>query len=141
MFADDDGGRAAAGFRGAGQRLRGERAVAIALGLDYAEVHTELSQLVARHYHHEGPDAERCADRGVPWVTELYLAERGWLWHPLRPRWGEPWVKLDELMPGRLIAATTAHLVALVDGAQHDTRPRTGNVWGCFLASKISTQS
>jgi len=134
----DDGGRAAAGFKG----IAGDcacRAVTIACEEDYLVVYQELNswgaeeRLTARRRH-------RSSSRtGVHKHTlRRYLEERGWVWHPTMGIGTGCRVHLraEELPSGRLICSLSKHVVAVIDGVVHDTydpsRDGTRCVYGYF---------
>lgn len=113
----DDGGRAAAGFRGdAGDCVT--RAVAIATGRPYREVYDELAALMA------STGEPRSARNGISKkVTRAYLAALGWTWWPTMKIGSGCQVHLDaaELPAGRLVCQLSKHVVAVVDGTVRDT--------------------
>ncbi len=120
-FVEDDGGRAAAGFRGeAGDCV--VRAIAIACDEDYRVVYDELASAMR-----EQPRKARgkmTPRNGVPMpVIHAYLAGRGWAWTPTM-RVGQgctTHLRADELPSGRLIVRVTKHVAAVIDGVVHDT--------------------
>jgi hypothetical protein len=144
-FERDDGGRAAAGFRG----KTGDcvcRAIAIATGRPYLEVYDALND-AARS---ERPGARKgrrrggrrsCARTGVAKATyRRYLDGLGWRFSPTMGIGSGCRVHLraDELPPGRLVVVLSGHLVAVVDGVVRDTHdPSRGGsrcVYGYFTA-------
>jgi hypothetical protein len=114
-FVYNDGGRAAAGFEG----WTGDctcRAIAIATGKPYQEVHDGLSALSALFNNHalrfrSGRQHQRRA-----YAEHLYLRQLGWQWTATNM------ARLHrcDLPPGRLIVAVNQHLVALIDNVVHD---------------------
>jgi hypothetical protein len=117
-FIYDDGGRAAAGFRGsAGDCVT--RAIAIAGQLDYRTVYDELAAGEARTKR-----GKRSARNGVSKrVYRKWFTDHGWLWTPTMHIGSGCTTHLDpdELPSGRLVAACSKHLVAVIDGVVHDT--------------------
>jgi hypothetical protein len=114
-FIYDDGGRAAAGFKGtAGDCVT--RAVAIATGSPYREVYDALNESCT--------DPKSCARNGVrkPDVRR-HLTSLGWKWTPTMTIGSGCKVHLraDELPPGRLVVRVSKHLVTVIDGVLHDT--------------------
>ena len=127
-FVYDDGGRAAAGLNG----ITGDcacRAIAIATGKPYREVHDKLNALCALlggplnvlQFIHDN----RCrlrqrrmsADIGIPPpIARLYLGQLGWQWTPTNAARLHRW----DLPPGRLVVQVTQHFVALIDNVVHD---------------------
>jgi len=143
-YVFDDGGRAAAGYKGdAGDCAC--RAIAIATGKPYQEVYNALKD-AARAY--ASAHRDRVAKRiwfaptpryGVaPEVSKQYLLALGWKWTPTMHIGSGCRVHLraDELLSGRLIVAVSVHLVAVIDGVIHDThdcsRDGTRCVYGYF---------
>jgi hypothetical protein len=121
----DDGGRAAAGYKG----LAGDcvtRAIAIATEQPYQEVYDELNHAWQLAWA-DLPVAERpsaSARTGLPrWVYDEYLKGRGWVWTPTMGIGTGCRVHLrrDELPAGRIIARVTKHICAVIDGVIHDT--------------------
>lgn len=113
----DDGGRAAAGFRGdAGDCV--PRALAIATGRPYPEVYAELAAGMAQR------GKPKSARNGVsPKVYRPWLAAAGWEWTPTMGIGTGCTVHLDaeELPLGRLVVRLSRHLCAVLDGVVHDT--------------------
>lgn len=145
QFIYDDGGRAAAGFRGTtGDCVT--RAIAIATGLPYREVYDALHD--AQRAYGETRRDRRAADirrrgpsprNGVhrP-IYEAYLRDLGWGWTPTMQIGAGTTVHLraDELPPGPIIARLSRHVCAVIDGAVYDlTDPSRGGtraVYGYF---------
>lgn len=150
----DDGGRAAAGFKGeAGDCVT--RAIVIATGLDYREVYDELgrrgadvaSRRRARKYTHTrgGNRRSTTARDGVyKDVYRPYLESLGWVWTPTMNIGQGTTVHLraDELPPGRLIVSVSKHTVAVIDGVIRDThdpsRAGTRCVYGYFRPGSVA---
>lgn len=113
----DDGGRAAAGYKGhAGDCVA--RAIAIATGTPYADVYADLA---ARHKVRSGT---RTARNGVA-TKDIHatFTTLGWVWVPTMFIGSGTTVHLraDELPLGRIVARCTKHVVAVIDGVAHDT--------------------
>lgn len=121
MWVRDDGGRAAAGFKGeAGDCVT--RAIAIAAGKPYREVYDELNALAKTERHRKGRRSS--ARNGVRTATiRKYLAGLGWTWHPTMAIGSGCRVHLraDELPGGRIICSLSKHVTVVVDGVVHDT--------------------
>ena len=122
-FQYDDGGRAAAGFKGD----TGDcacRAVAIATGRDYRDVYDEL---VAFARDHEPKSKRRRPSHprtGYHADTlRNYLAQFGLPWTPTMQVGSGCQVHLtaSELPAGRLIVQLSKHFAAVIDGVLHDT--------------------
>jgi hypothetical protein len=142
----NDGGRAAAGFKGnAGDCVA--RAIAIVTGLPYADVYDRLAKgnATQRVTKHSRRDTKTCgvetARNGIwtqrQWFKD-YMASLGFVWHPTMQIGSGCKVHLraDELPPGRLVVMLSKHSVAVIDGVVHDTydctRGGTRCVYGYF---------
>lgn len=138
----DDGGRAAAGFKGStGDCVT--RAIAIATGRPYREVYDDLFALgrarvaigAARGRKTRHPSPRTGVARAV---FHPYLLRHGWRWEPTMSIGSGTTVHLraDELPEGRVIARCSRHLVAVIDGVIHDTadptRDGTRAVYGYY---------
>jgi hypothetical protein len=120
----DDGGRAAAGFKGkTGDCVT--RAIAIATE-PYREVYDAINaraatERVSKRRRRGGKSSART---GVykP-TTKKYIASLGWQWTPTMQIGSGCKVHLraGELPAGRLIVSVSKHLVAVIDGVIHDT--------------------
>jgi hypothetical protein len=123
--ARDDGGRAAAGFKGkTGDCVT--RAIAIATGKPYREVYDALNE----HAHRQRKRGKSNARTGVYKVTRnKYLATLGWKWTPTMQIGSGCKVHLraDELPSGRLVVGLSRHDVAVIDGVIHDTHDCSRN--------------
>jgi hypothetical protein len=122
-FVRNDGGRAAAGFRGEAGDCA-VRAIAIATGMDYRAAY----ELADGHCRQERASKRRrgtSAPRtGIHTVTFHKIMEAlGWRWHPTMAIGSGCRVHLreDELPAGRLIVNLSRHFAAVIDGAVHDT--------------------
>lgn len=132
-FVIDDGGRAAAGFKGS----TGDcvvRAIAIASGKPYQEVydalHGRAKSTICRRSKYFKPRGSASPRNGVRRSDyEPYLLSLGFKWTPTMKIGSGCKVHLvaDELPKGRLVVAVSKHLVAVIDGVIHDTSdPRRG---------------
>jgi hypothetical protein len=128
-----DGGRSAAGFRGAAGDCV-TRAIAIAAELDYRTVYTDLNALT-QPMRVRGKRSS--ARDGVPkTVIRKYLGQIGWSWTPTMGIGTGCRTHLDErdLPLGRLIVSVSRHLVAVIDHVIYDTHdPQRGDTF-CFDA-------
>lgn len=120
-FERDDGGRAAAGFRGeAGDCVT--RAIAIATGIPYRQVYDDLAAgMVAR-------GKARSARDGIDKpVYQAYLGQAGWEWTATMRIGSGCTVHLaeGELPDGRLVVRLSGHMCAVVDGVVRDTHDPT----------------
>lgn len=128
-FIEDDGGRAAAGYKGkAGDCVC--RSVAIAAQLPYQEVYDILAEGNANQRKSKHPtrkaDYHKTAREGIwtrrKWFRD-YMVSLGFKWTPTMFIGSGCKVHLrqDELPPGRLIVALSSHYCAVIDGVVHDT--------------------
>lgn len=112
-YQPNDGGRAAAGFKGrAGDCV--VRAIAIAMQRPYLEVYRDIQTLAGAS----------CARKGVPKpLIRRYMQQQGWAWVSTMAIGQGCRVHLreEELPAGPLVVSVTRHLVAVIDGTVHDT--------------------
>lgn len=127
----NDGGRAAAGYKGiAGDCV--PRALAIATGLSYQEVYSELFALNRKRNRNPGKASPR--DGGTSRATiKQYLTELGWQWTPTMQIGSgcKVHLKADELPRGILIVSLSRHFAAVIDGVIHDTHDCSRNGTRC----------
>lgn len=124
-FQFDDGGRAAAGFKGkTGDCVT--RSIAIATQLPYLDVYAALSH-GSRHQRRTKRNGPRSSARnGVnvkrKWFRD-YMAAQGFKWVPTMQIGSGCKVHLcaEELPAGRLVVAVSGHYTAVIDGVIHDT--------------------
>jgi hypothetical protein len=152
-FIYDDGGRAAAGFKG----IAGDcvvRAIAIASAQPYRAVYDDLNRAIReqRVAHVSRVIAGRAskgklreaadstARNGVfKSIFHPYLLTHGWRWTPTMKIGSGCKVHLraDELPTGRLIVAVSKHLTTVIDGVIHDlndvSRDGTRCVYGYYI--------
>lgn len=151
-FVNDDGGRAAAGYRGhTGDCVA--RSIAVASGRPYSEVYARLAAGNVdqrRGKHPRRAAGKRTASQGIntgrKWFRD-YMAELGFTWSPCMGIGTGCKVHLlaSELPPGRLVLALSKHYAAFVNGELHDTydcsRGGTRCVYGYWsLASSERAQ-
>lgn len=126
-FTENDGGRAAAGFKGdAGDCVT--RSICIASGLPYTQVYDALAHgnKTQRRSKHDPRKRKRTARDGVnttrKWFKE-YMTDIGFTWTPTMSIGSGCKVHLrgDELPQGRLVVAVSKHYTAVIDGVCHDT--------------------
>jgi hypothetical protein len=137
-FQHDDGGREAAGYKGAA----GDcvcRAVAIATGKPYREVYANLNALAKGERRGKKKRKISSARDGVFSQTlRRYMEHLGWGWQPTMQIGSGCTVHLrdGELPGGRLIVCLSRHVSAVVDGVIHDlydpTRGGSRCVYGYF---------
>ena len=140
-FQYDDGGRAAAGFKGeAGDCVT--RAIAIAIGLPYRTVYDALNEHALRERPSQRTRGRRSdARNGVFRKTyDRYLRSLGWTFHPTMSIGSGCQVHLraKELPAGRLIVRLSKHVAAVIDCVIHDTHDpsRRGTRCVCGYYSK-----
>lgn len=137
QFVQNDGGRAAAGFKGkAGDCVA--RAIAIASGRPYREVYDRLaagnaSQRITKQTKRLGRSVRRGVYDKRKWFKD-YMRELGFEWTPTMGIGTGCKVHLHdgELPNGRLIASVSKHYTAVIDGVIHDTHDpqrETETVW------------
>ena len=120
-WVHDDGGRAAAGFKGkAGDCVA--RAVAIASGKPYAEVYDALAGGMGSQRKAKGRSARNGISTKRKWFKD-YMASLGFQWTPtmLVGQGCKVHLKDGELPMGRLVVAVSRHYTAVIDGVIHDT--------------------
>lgn len=121
-FVRDDGGRAAAGFKGStGDCVT--RAIAIATDTPYLTVYGELNRLAKLERPRNGRSRSH-ARTGVNRATwTRFMDALGWQWVPTMAIGSGCQVHLrrEELPAGRLIVQVTKHVTAMLDGVIHDT--------------------
>lgn len=135
-FVYDDGGRAAAGYKG----KTGDcvcRAIAIATGKSYQAVYDRLNEIAKK----EKRPKKSSARTGVyKYTTKKYMTEIGWKWNPTMQIGSGCKVHLtsEELPSGKIVVSVTNHLVAMIDGVIHDIQdPSRGGkrcVYGFWTA-------
>jgi hypothetical protein len=121
QFVHDDGGRAAAGYKGrAGDCVA--RSVAIASGRPYAEVYAALATGAGNERKSRGASARNGIHTTRKWFKD-YMRSIGFEWTPTMLIGQGCKVHLDaaELPAGRLVVAVSKHYTAVIEGVIHDT--------------------
>jgi hypothetical protein len=139
-FRFDDGGRAAAGYRGkAGDCV--VRAIAIATGRDYQEIYERVNAAAVHERTGTRKRGKSDARTGVYRTSiKRVMKSLGWIWTPTMQIGSGCTVHLraDELPAGRLVVSVSKHLTAVIDGVIHDThdcsRRGTRCVYGYWQA-------
>ena len=118
-FEFNDGGRAAAGYKGdAGDCVC--RAIAIAADLPYQDVYDRLAEGNASQ------KKRRSARNGISvkhkWFKN-YMRELGFRWTPTMQIGSgcQVHLKAEELPGGRIICNVSKHVCAVIEGTIHDT--------------------
>lgn len=125
-FTFNDGGRAAAGFKGSADDCVC-RSIAIVTGLPYREIYEALAQGTGaqRKSNRTGKRAAS-ARNGIhvrrKWFRD-YAASLGLRWVPTMQIGKGCTVHLcaEELPAGRLVVSVSRHYTAMIDGVIHDT--------------------
>lgn len=123
QYQYNDGGRAAAGFKGAAGDCV-TRAIAIACGLPYGQVYAMINQASAQETVRSRQRRRSSARTGVyKDTTRKVLHGLGWTWTPTMGigQGCSVHLRQGELPAGRLIVKLSGHLVAVIDGTIHDT--------------------
>jgi len=134
----NDGGRAAAGYKGAANDCV-VRAIAIATEQAYQTVYDALNNRAIDECPRKG--RQRSDSRTGVWrrTYQTYLESLGWVWTPTMAIGQGCTVHLrsTELPSGRLVVAVSKHLTAMVDGVGYDTvdpsRSGTRCVYGYYF--------
>ena len=119
----DDGGRAAAGYKGRTGDC-GVRALAIAAELPYQDAVEIVLRYAADERITKRRPTRSATRTGIRRSTmRKLLADRGWQWFPIMGIGTGCRVHMDsrELPGGRLIVSLSRHYAAVVDGVLHDT--------------------
>lgn len=135
----NDGGRAAAGYRGhAGDCA--VRSAAIATGRPYAEIYAAINALAKSERTGKRKRRVSNAREGVyPQTLHKLLVSMGCTWVPTMAIGQGCTVHLraDELPAGRMVVRVSKHYTAMIDGVVHDThdprRSGTRCVYGYWL--------
>jgi hypothetical protein len=139
-FRFDDGGRAAAGYRGkAGDCV--VRAIAIASGRRYQEIYDLVNSAAVHERTGKRKRGKSDARTGV-YKTSIkkVMKTLGWVWTPTMQIGSGCTVHLraEELPAGRLVVSVSKHLTAVIDGVIYDThdcsRRGTRCVYGYWQA-------
>lgn len=120
-FILNDGGRAAAGYRGtAGDCVT--RAVAIASGRPYQEIYQLLSSGAGSERRSRGRSARNGIFTSRKWFKAA-MESLGFRWVPTMHIGSGCQVHLTdgELPMGRLVVSVSKHYTAVIDGVIHDT--------------------
>lgn len=132
----DDGGRAAAGFKGETSDCVC-RAISIATGKPYKEVYDLINQYGQEEHLTKRRRKRSSARTGVQKkTTRKIMAELGWTWHPTMQigQGCTTHMRAEELPRGTIICKLSGHVAAVINGVLHDTydctREETRCVYG-----------
>jgi hypothetical protein len=152
QFQYDDGGRAAAGYKGTAADCVC-RAIAIAAQLPYRQVYAVLSKGNAtepRTKYGRKSAGRRSARNGInahrQWFYD-YMESLGFRWVPSMKTGEGRKIHLrdDELPAGRLVVALSRHMAAVIDGVLHDThqcdRGGTRRVHGYYINVTVGSDT
>lgn len=138
-FKYNDGGRAAAGFKGTMSDCV-TRSISIVTGIPYLEVFNSLNDLASSERTGKRKRKKSNARTGVYRQTyNKYLKQLGYKWvATMQIGTGcKVHLKKDELPSGRLIVRVTKHLTAVIDGVIYDnhdcSREGTRCVYGYYF--------
>lgn len=123
QFQYNDGGRAAAGYRGEASDCV-TRAIAIATNQPYQDVYDMINSLATCERSGRRAGRKSSARTGVKRVTwQRYLERLGWKWTPTMQigQGCKIHLKEGELPHGRLIVRVSRHMAAVIDSVIHDT--------------------
>lgn len=125
MWEYDDGGRAAAGYKGETGDCA-TRAVAIATGLAYREAYDLILEFAGQERGRTRRGRKRFSHPRTGVFTPTMhkvMAHLGWEWVPTMGIGTGCVVHLraDELPSGRIVCNLSRHFAAVVDGVVHDT--------------------
>lgn len=129
----NDGGRELAGYKG----TTGDcvcRAIAIATGMPYQQVYTELNKISKTERRGKRKRGKSSARTGVYKNTiKRYMESIGWKWVGTMGIGTGCKVHLhkDELPSGRLVVRLSKHITCMIDGVINDTfNPQRGGSVG-----------
>lgn len=142
-WVKDDGGRAAAGYKGDARDCV-VRAIAIASGRPYAEVYEALNLLAQAERPRRGNTRSSSRTGVFRRTYERYLETLGATWVPTMKigQGCKVHLRADELPAGcRLVVSVSRHLTAVVNGVIHDThdpsRGGTRCVYGYYVLPAV----
>lgn len=146
----DDGGRAAAGFKGTAAGDCAVRAAAIATGHPYQEVYDDIIELAqaerpAAFKRRRGGRSHPRTGVWTPTMHKLMVGRYGWEWTPTMHIGSgcTVHVRADELPAGPLILNLSRHYAAVIDGVLYDThdssRDGTRCVYGHWRPATAET--
>jgi hypothetical protein len=122
-FKFNDGGRAAAGYKGHADDCV-TRAIAIAAELPYQQVYDLVNESAVIERSGKRKRGKSSARTGVFKPTQRsILKSLGWTWTPtMRIGQGcKVHLRTEELPAGRLIVSVSKHMTAVIDGVLYDT--------------------
>jgi hypothetical protein len=141
----NDGGRAAAGFKGTARDCV-TRSIAILTQRPYLDVYREISDGAARQRQTRGRKPVRSARNGIfvqrKWFKD-YMMAQGFEWTPCMGIGTGCRVHLvdGELPMGRLAVSVSKHLTAVIDGEIHDTHDPQREVHATSYQGGVATHT
>lgn len=141
-FVCDDGGRAAAGFKGKAGDCA-VRAITIATGLPYKQVYDGINAL-ARHEPITKSRHRKSNARTGVWrdTVTAFLAPIGWRWVPTMVIGSgcRAHLRTADLPDGRIIVRVSRHYCAVINGVLHDTYDSSRNGMRCVYGYWVRDQ-
>jgi len=143
LFVNNDGGRAAAGYKGASGDCVA-RAIAIASERPYSEIYAVLAYGTGTQRAGKHGKRPASARNGIntdrKWFKD-YMRSLGFRWVPTMGIGSGCKVHLQagELPLGRLVVSVSRHYTAVIDGKIHDTHnPQRATIVETFKGTTIS---
>ena len=130
----NDGGRSEAGYKNSDSDCA-VRAIAIATGKTYKEVHKELTEI--NKFKNQKYVSARYGNTTMDTIRN-YMRYLGWKWTATMGIGSgcKIHLKKEELPSGRIICRVSKHITAVIDGVVHDvynsSRNGTRCVYGYF---------
>ena len=130
----NDGGRSEAGYKNSNSDCA-VRAIAIATGKTYKEVHKELTE-INKFKNQKYFSARYGNTKGI--TIRNYMRHLGWKWTATMKIGSgcKVHLKKEELPTGKIVCSVSKHMVAVIDGVIQDThncsRNGTRCVYGYF---------
>mgnify|MGYP001583988037 CR=1 FL=1 len=132
-FQFDDGGRAAAGYKGSAGDCA-TRAIAVATGKQYQEVYDAINRIGATERTGARKRGVSNARTGVyKSSVRKYMDSIGWKWTPTMSIGSGCRVHLrsEELPAGRIVLSLSKHYATVIDGVLHDNHDSSRNGTRC----------
>lgn len=134
-YQHNDGGRAAAGFRGTASDCVA-RAIAIAAEMPYKQAYKLVG---ASAYHANLKRGRKVSGKSSPrtgvqkTLTRRIFEALGWTWMPTMGigTGCTAHLRAEELPRGRIVASVSRHVVAVIDGVINDTHDPSRNGTRC----------
>lgn len=145
-FQENDGGRAAAGYKGnTGDCVC--RAISIASGLDYLKIYNHITDATkewrlnsrARHAMKANPKNDTARTGVFKDVYHKFILSLGFKWIPTMKigQGCKVHLRAGELPKGKLIVSVSRHLTSVIDGVINDTYDPSRNATRCVYGYYI----